>query len=152
MNLKQWLQTSRFDGSPSLLAKYLDVPYKTVEGWVYEQKTPKLHTRLRLYFLTGLDRFAPNGREEEAAYEAVVQEELDRARHRAERLEETVEEFWEEAEFFLLAPNESRDQLEQHVGRDELRSLSSLFQLLANPDQFQVWSALQSIKQTLELE
>jgi len=149
VDLREWLRGSRFRGSPALLADYLDIPHKTVEGWVYERKTPNLHTRLRLYFLTGLDQYAPDRTEEERKYEEVVGEELSRARRKAERLEEVVENLWEEAEFFLLSPAESREELEQRVGRQELRSLGRLFQMLANPDQFHAWTALRSIKRAL---
>lgn len=149
LTLRQWLEDSPFEGSPSLLAEYLEIPPKTVEGWLYEGKKPKPPLRWRLYVLTRLDAFAPeNGRERAAVAEMRAEEEW-RTRSRARQLEEAVEEVWTHLEFFVLSPPERRGVLGDQVGADELEAMGRMFRLLADPEKFSAWRALRALRRRI---
>ena len=59
--LKRWLASSEFAGSVAKLSKSLGVEYKTVQDWVYGRNQPGRENRAKLYKLTDLPSYAPEG-------------------------------------------------------------------------------------------
>ena len=55
--LKQWLESSRFNGNLKELASALDVPAKTAEEWVYGRTSPSPKNRKKLFSLTQLPEY-----------------------------------------------------------------------------------------------
>ena len=59
VTLRQWLSDSRFGGNVKELATAMDLPYRTVEDWVYGVSEPNADNRRKLFALTRLPRYAP---------------------------------------------------------------------------------------------
>ena len=58
--LRQWLNSSGYEGSVTKLARVLDVPDKTVQDWVYGRNQPGAENRAKLYAVTGIVDYAPD--------------------------------------------------------------------------------------------
>lgn len=61
--LREWLKASQFGGSALRFADALGIPLKTVEGWVYRGAEPSSRHRLRIFEITGLAKFRPQGKQ-----------------------------------------------------------------------------------------
>ena len=58
--LRQWLNSSEYEGSVTKLARVLDVPDKTAQDWVYGRNQPSAENRVKLYAVTGISDYAPH--------------------------------------------------------------------------------------------
>ena len=65
--LKQWLESSRFNGNLKELASALDVPLKTIEDWVYGRSTPNAKNRKKLFLVTQLPEYDTKAAGEQSA-------------------------------------------------------------------------------------
>jgi hypothetical protein len=148
MSLRSWLEQSPFRG-PTLLGKYLGVPVKTVEGWVYYGKVPTRARRLHLFLLTGISDFSPRNRGEREELGQLRSQIAEETLQRVRSLEAAVEDLWEGLEYFLLSDGQAREVLEEHIGEEELEEIGRVFHLLANKDRFSTWRAFRGLQETL---
>lgn len=146
--LREWLSSSAFEGSPSLLAKYLNLSVDTVKGWLYKNKMPKTKQRLQLFLLSGLEKFAPQNKDENALLATVEDDLNEETKRHIERLKESIVETWDLLEFFVLTPN-STSLLVKEIGSEELKAIARMFERFADPCSFAAWQLLRAVERHL---
>ena len=58
--LREWLESSPYQGDITRFARVVEVPVKTVEDWVYGRYTPNAVNSAKIYEVTGLSQYASN--------------------------------------------------------------------------------------------
>ena len=58
--LREWLESSPYQGDITRFAGVMAVPVKTVEDWVYGRNAPNPVNAAKIYEVTGLSQYASN--------------------------------------------------------------------------------------------
>lgn len=109
---------------------------------------PKTKQRLQLFLLSGLEKFAPQNKDENALL-ATLEDDLNKETKRhIERLKESIVETWDLLEFFVLTPN-STSLLVKEIGSKELKAIARMFERFADPRSFAAWQLLCAVERHL---
>ncbi len=130
--LKEWLKSRKINprNVRELSKEFKEVPYKTVSGWVYQNKAPaKKELKEKLYKMTKIDKYMPNDLKEQRIREiknslCILSNSLDP----------------------LIQSKTLRDCFRKEINETNIAYLSSLLEALLNEKRFQTWNAFQKIK------
>jgi hypothetical protein len=130
--LKEWLKSRKINprNVRELSKEFKEVPYKTVSGWVYQNKVPaKKELKEKLYKMTKIDKYMPNDLKEQRIREiknslCILSNSLDP----------------------LIQSKTLRDCFRKEINETNIAYLSTLLEALLNEKRFQTWNAFQKIK------
>lgn len=129
--LKEWLKNrkSKPRNIKELSEIFKDVPYKTVSGWVHQDKVPaKAELRKKLYLITKIDKYMP---------EEAKKEDFKNIQIALYTLIEKLEPFIESKSL--------RDYLRKKINKNDMAYLSSLLEALLDEKRFQMWISFQKL-------
>ncbi len=129
--LKEWLKNrkSKPRNIKELSEIFKDVPYKTVSGWVHQDKVPaKAELRKKLYLITKIDKYMP---------EEAKKEDFKNIQIALYTLIEKLEPFIESKSL--------RDYLRKKINKNDIAYLSSLLEALLDEKRFQMWVSFQKL-------
>lgn len=132
--LREWLETSEFQGSVRKLAEALGVPLKTAQDWVYGRRVPSPENLAKLAGLTGIARFAPPPPDR-----ALRAKQLEEAEERIARTKALLVELSEHLEYFRLRSPAARELLRRELSGNFAASVGTLLQLLFDEERLKDW-------------
>lgn len=129
--LKDWLKSRKKKprNIKELAKMFENVPYKTISGWVYDGKIPaKPELKQKLYQITKIDKYMPNGVKEECFKKA----------------QDSLYTLINQLEPFIKSKS-LRICFRKKIDKSNVAYLSSLLEALLDEKRFQIWSSFQKV-------
>jgi hypothetical protein len=129
--LKDWLKSRKKKprNVKELAKMFRDVPYKTVSGWVYQDKIPaKAELKQKLYQITKIDKYMP---------QKIKNENLKKVQDSLYALINQLEPF--------IRSKSLRVYFRKKIDKNNVAYLSSILEALLDEKKFQIWSSFQKI-------
>ena len=138
-SLREWLDKSQYQGSVRRFSAALGVPLKTAEDWFYRGAKPSLLNKLRIYLVTGLEEYAPQGEVEISRLQELEQGEFATLQERIRIFLSLLDSLHKQLDYFKEAPPKKREVLRARLDGQHIAYISNLLQLLLNEERFREW-------------
>ena len=144
-SLREWLDKSQYQGSVRRFSVALGVPLKTAEDWFYRGAKPSLLNKLRIYLVTGLEEYAPQGEVEISRLQELEQGEFATLQERIRIFLSLLDSLHKELDYFKEAPPKKREALRERLDGQHIAYISNLLQLLLNEERFREWLTISEL-------
>jgi len=145
MSLREWLDNSQYQGNIRRFSVALGVSLKTVEDWFYRGAKPSLPNKLRLYLVTGLEEYAPQGEVEICGLQELEQKESAILHERISIFLGLLASLHKELDYFKETTPKKREALRDRLDGLQIAYISNLLQLLLNEERFREWLTMSAL-------